>query len=86
MTFRVYLGAYFQGYGRFTIDEFYEIGKKDIKAINDLIGSKKFLFDNEKPCEADGILVSNLKLIYFYFFIFLKQVYLECVQSLYTVT
>ena len=54
MSFRVYLAAYFQGYGRFTIDEFYEIGKKDLKAINDLIGSKKFLFDNEKPCEADA--------------------------------
>ena len=54
MSFKVYLAAYFQGSGRYTIDEFYEMGKKDLKAINDIIGNKTFLLDNEKPCDADA--------------------------------
>jgi hypothetical protein len=54
MSFKVYVAAYCQGYGRFTIDEFYEIGKKDLKSLNDIIGSKKFIFSNEKPCDLDA--------------------------------
>lgn len=54
MGFKVYVGAYMHGYGKFTMDEFYEIGKKDLKSINDIIGSKKFLFGNEKPSNADA--------------------------------
>lgn len=53
-------GCYFQGYGRHTKEEVYEIGKKDLKAINDLIGNEnKFLFGND-VCDADAALFGTL--------------------------
>ncbi len=54
MRFKVYTAAYVQGYGRFKKEEFYDIGKKDLNALNAIVGSKKFLFGDDKPCEFDA--------------------------------
>ena len=50
---------YFLGYGRHSKEEVYEIGKKDLNAINDLIGNNKFLF-SDKVCDADASLFGML--------------------------
>jgi hypothetical protein len=54
MRFKAYCGGYAQGYGRFRKEEFYEICKKDLNALNTIVGSKKFLFGDDKPCEYDA--------------------------------
>lgn len=41
------------GYGRHSDDELFHRVKKDLNAIETLIGGKKYLFSNEKPCVAD---------------------------------
>ncbi len=38
---------------RFSKQEWFECAKRDLDAIEALIGDKRFLFSNEKPCEAD---------------------------------
>lgn len=42
-----------QGYGRHSEQEVVEIGKDDLKSINDFIGNKKFLM-GDKPCNTDA--------------------------------
>lgn len=34
-------------------EELYESGRKDLQAINQLIGPKKFLFSDTHPCDTD---------------------------------
>lgn len=54
MNFKVYLASYFQGYGKFSSETFYEIGRKDLKALNDIIGNKKYVLSNDKPSNIDA--------------------------------
>jgi hypothetical protein len=54
MGYRVYKAAYGQGYARFKAEEFYDIGRKDLKALNDIVGSKKYVLTNDKPSEIDA--------------------------------
>jgi hypothetical protein len=54
MSFKVYLASYFQGYGRFSIDNFYEFGRRDLKALNDIIGDKKYVLSDDKPSNIDA--------------------------------
>lgn len=48
-----------QGYARHDKDEVYQIGRDDMKAINDFIGEKKFLM-GEKVCNEDASLFGGL--------------------------
>lgn len=48
-----------QGFGRRTKEEVYDIGRADLKSINDLIGNKKFLFGNQ-VCNTDASLFGIL--------------------------
>ena len=52
-SYRVYKAAKFAGYGMFTKDELFLNAKKDLSAMNSLVGDKKFIFGNDRPCEAD---------------------------------
>jgi hypothetical protein len=52
-SYRVYTQCYYNGFARFTKEELYEIAKKDLRSLNDLIGNKKFLFSDTKPCDVD---------------------------------
>lgn len=54
------------GYGRHTKEEVYEIGKKDLNAINDLIGNHKFLL-SDKVCDADACIFGMLCQYMFHF-------------------
>jgi hypothetical protein len=42
-----------QGYGRHSENEVVQIGKDDLKAINDYIGNKKFIMGDE-ICDLDA--------------------------------
>ena len=44
-----------QGYGRHSEKEVVQIGKEDLKAINDYIGDKKYLF-GDQVCDTDATL------------------------------
>jgi glutathione S-transferase len=48
---------YLQGYGRHTEEEVLQIARADLKALEDFIGNKKFLF-GENPCVEDAIVFS----------------------------
>ncbi len=52
-SYRVWKAAKFAGYGMLTKEELFLNAKKDLAAINLLVGDKRFLFGNDKPCEAD---------------------------------
>ena len=55
-SYRVYRRAYQAGYGRLPAEELYEIGRRDLSALNTLLGEKKFLFSDSKPCNTDFML------------------------------
>jgi hypothetical protein len=42
-----------QGYGLHQKEEVYRIGKQDLKALDDFIGNKRFLF-GDRPCNEDA--------------------------------
>ncbi len=52
-SYRVHKAAKFAGYGMLSKDELFLNAKKDLDAMSQLVGEKKFLFSDEKPCEAD---------------------------------
>ncbi len=52
-SYRVVNAAKYAGYGNFTKEELIDNAKKDLKALNFLIGKNKFLFSDERPCVAD---------------------------------
>lgn len=52
-------GLKVQGYGKHTNKEIFSIAKSDLKAINDYIGSRKFLTGNS-PCNEDAALFGML--------------------------
>merc|ERR1712127_670751 len=63
--YRVKLAASYSGYGLLSKTELLDHGKKDMKAIENLIGDKNFLFGNDKPSEADlAIFGLFIQLIY----------------------
>lgn len=45
---------YEQGYGRHSKEEAYSIGKSDMKALNDIIGNKRYFLSNEYYCDVDA--------------------------------
>ena len=53
-----------EGYGRHSKEVMYEIGKADLKALDDLIGENKFLL-GEEPCETDATVFGNLSQVLF---------------------
>lgn len=53
-SFKMLVRSKLNGYGLYTKEELYDLGRRDMKAINTLIGNKKFLF-GDKPCEADAM-------------------------------
>jgi hypothetical protein len=53
MGIKIKKAAYYQGYYRHSQEEVYSIGKKNIKALNDFIGDKKFLLGND-ACNEDA--------------------------------
>lgn len=52
-SYRISNAARYAGYGNWSKNEIIENGNKDLKALNVLLGEKKFFFSNEKPCDAD---------------------------------
>lgn len=50
---RVFRRAYAAGYGRLPKEDVYESGKRDLSALNVLMGEKKFLYSDTKPCDTD---------------------------------
>lgn len=58
------LALHKHGMGRHTDDEIFEIGNRDLKALSDFLGSKKFFF-GDKPSSLDatayGILAQMIK-------------------------
>jgi hypothetical protein len=81
---RIKKRTYEQGYGRHSKEELYSIGKADLKALNDIIGNKKYFLSNDHFCEVDasvfgllcqvayhanGVLHDYYKSEYFYLFI-----------------
>lgn len=50
--YRIDKAAKFAGYGM-TRDELFLNGKKDLDALNVLVGENKYFFSNDKPSEAD---------------------------------
>jgi glutathione S-transferase len=42
-----------QGYGRHRKEELYRIGRKDLKALEDFVGNKRYLL-GDKPCNEDA--------------------------------
>jgi hypothetical protein len=51
---RIKKRTYEQGYGRHSKEELYSIGKDDMKALNDIIGNKKYFLSNEYFCDVDA--------------------------------
>ena len=54
-SYKTFMAAWYSGYGRYSREEVYEIGKECLKTINTLIGDKKFLLSNKQPSQADAI-------------------------------
>jgi hypothetical protein len=52
-SYRVYRVGMTNGFLRIPREELYENGKKDLHALNVLIGKKRFLFSDTQPCDAD---------------------------------
>ena len=55
-SYKTFLAAWYSGYGRYSQEELYDIGKQCLKSINALIGDKKFLLSNKQPSEVDAII------------------------------
>ncbi len=54
-----------QGYGRHSPEEVYKIGQEDLSALENFIGSKKYLF-GERACVEDAILFAYVsQVVYF---------------------
>jgi glutathione S-transferase len=54
-----------QGYGRHSAEEVYRIGQEDLSALENFIGSKKYLF-GERACVEDAILFAFVsQVVYF---------------------
>jgi hypothetical protein len=51
--YRVYKSGLYTGYGLLSERELIESAQRDLKAINTLIGNKKFLFSDSQPCDTD---------------------------------
>lgn len=54
---------YYQGIGRHSADEIYQMGKNDITAISDLLGQQMFMLGGDKPTSIDATVyafVANL--------------------------
>lgn len=51
--YRVEKAAKYAGYGTLTIEQLFLNAKKDLDAVDFLVGDKKFLFSDEKPSDAD---------------------------------
>lgn len=52
-SYRMFRAAWYSGAGRYTKQEIYEKGKRDLTALDALIGNKKFLLSDTKPCDVD---------------------------------
>jgi hypothetical protein len=50
---RFYKMGQYNGIGRLPKDEFYEIGLKETKTIDNLLSKSNYLFSDTKPCDAD---------------------------------
>jgi hypothetical protein len=49
----MYLASLKSGYGKFSKNDLIENVKKDLKAVDTIIGNKKYLFSDSKPCDSD---------------------------------
>lgn len=55
-SYKVYVAGWNVGVLRFSKEDFYESGKKDMRALDTLIGKKKFVFSDEKPSDIDFVI------------------------------
>lgn len=52
-SYKVYKTCWYNGYARMSKEDIIDIAKKDLNALNTLIGKKKYLFSDSEPCDAD---------------------------------
>lgn len=55
-SYRIYRRIWQAGYGRLAPDDLYDIGRRDLSALDKILGERKFLFSDTKPCNVDFIL------------------------------
>ena len=59
-SYRISKAAWYAGPLRQSREDFYENGKKDMKALNILIGTKKYVFSDTKPSDIDCVLFGTV--------------------------
>lgn len=58
-SYTMFSRAWNAGPGRWSREEIYDSGKKDLQALNVILGKNKFLFNNSMPCNADFALFAG---------------------------
>lgn len=59
-SYKVYKSGIASGYSRYSKEDLIENSKKDLKALNTLIGNKKFIFSDNKPSDMDFAVFGNI--------------------------
>lgn len=54
-SYRVFTRVWHAGYGRLSPDDLYDIGRRDLSALDKLLGARKFFFSDSKPSNVDMI-------------------------------
>lgn len=52
-SYKMFRASWYSGAARYTKQEIYEKGKRDLSALDTLIGNKKFLLGDNRPCDVD---------------------------------
>ena len=62
-SYKVFKAGQYAGYSNFSKIDLIENAKKDLLALNTLVGNKKFLFSDTTPCDSDFALFGNISQI-----------------------
>ncbi len=65
ISYHFYKAGLASGYSNFSKEELVENAKKDLKALNTIVGGKKFLFSDTTPCDYDFALFGNIAQIFY---------------------
>lgn len=52
-SYRIYRRVWYAGYGRLAPEDLYDIGRRDLSAVDTILGEKKFMFSDTKPSNLD---------------------------------
>jgi hypothetical protein len=64
--YKIYKAGKHANYSVHTKEDLIENGKKDLRALNELVGPKKFLFSDDEPCVSDFAVFGDVAQIIFY--------------------